>query len=62
MTSRGIFVATATNASPADRAAYEALKRELATRDWPDMNHYADAKGGLIREIRGRAGSGNGAG
>ena len=41
-------------ASPEDRAAYEALKRELASRDWPDMNHYADAKGKLIREIRAR--------
>ena len=43
-------------ASPEDRAAYEALKRELATRDWPDVNHYAEAKGPLIREILGRAG------
>jgi GrpB-like predicted nucleotidyltransferase (UPF0157 family) len=42
-------------ASPEDRTAYEALKRELATRDWPDMNHYADAKGPLIREILARA-------
>ena len=41
-------------ASPEDRAAYEALKRELATRDWPDMNHYAEAKGPLIREIAAR--------
>lgn len=41
-------------ASPEDRAAYEALKRELATRDWPDMNHYAEAKGPLIREILAR--------
>ena len=49
-------------ASPEDRAAYEALKRELATRDWPDMNHYADAKGPLIREILGRAGRGTAAG
>jgi GrpB-like predicted nucleotidyltransferase (UPF0157 family) len=40
--------------SAEDRAAYEALKRELATRDWPDMNHYAEAKGPLIREIAGR--------
>jgi GrpB-like predicted nucleotidyltransferase (UPF0157 family) len=39
-------------ASPEDRAAYEALKRELATRDWPDMNRYAEAKGALIRAIR----------
>ena len=41
-------------ASPEDRGAYEALKRELATRDWPDVNHYAEAKGGLIREILAR--------
>jgi GrpB-like predicted nucleotidyltransferase (UPF0157 family) len=41
-------------ASPEDRAAYEALKRELAARDWPDMNHYAEAKGPLIRAILGR--------
>jgi GrpB-like predicted nucleotidyltransferase (UPF0157 family) len=38
-------------ASPEDRAAYESLKRELATRDWPDVNHYAEAKGDLIRAI-----------
>jgi len=37
--------------SAADRDAYERLKRELATRDWPDMNAYADAKGCLIEEI-----------
>jgi GrpB-like predicted nucleotidyltransferase (UPF0157 family) len=46
-------------ASPEDRAAYEALKRELATRDWDDVNYYADAKGPLIRQIlaRGHQGS-----
>jgi GrpB-like predicted nucleotidyltransferase (UPF0157 family) len=44
-------------ASADDRAAYEALKRALATREWPDMNHYADAKGPLIREILDRAGT-----
>ena len=43
-------------ASPEDRRRYEALKRELATRDWPDMNHYAEAKGPLIREILARGG------
>ena len=42
-------------ASVEDRDAYEALKRSLAERDWPDMNHYAAAKGPLIREILGRA-------
>jgi GrpB-like predicted nucleotidyltransferase (UPF0157 family) len=41
-------------ASPEDRAAYERLKRELAARDWDDMNHYAEAKGELIRAIRAR--------
>ena len=40
--------------SAEDRTAYEALKRELATREWPDMNHYADAKGPLIRQITAR--------
>jgi len=33
------------------RRAYERLKRELATRQWRDMNDYADAKSGLIVEI-----------
>ncbi len=37
--------------SAEDRAAYERLKRELAAREWDDMNAYADAKGALIREI-----------
>jgi GrpB-like predicted nucleotidyltransferase (UPF0157 family) len=41
--------------STEDREAYETLKRELATRDWSDMNDYADAKGSLISEILGRA-------
>lgn len=39
----------------ADRHAYAALKRELAERDWPSMNDYADAKGDLIAEITARA-------
>lgn len=39
----------------ADRAAYEVLKRDLASRDWPDMNAYADAKSALIAEIMNRA-------
>jgi GrpB-like predicted nucleotidyltransferase (UPF0157 family) len=41
-------------ASAEDRAAYEQLKRELAARDWPDMNYYAEAKGELIRSITDR--------
>ncbi len=39
----------------ADREAYAALKHELAQRDWPDTNAYADAKGGLISQITNRA-------
>jgi GrpB-like predicted nucleotidyltransferase (UPF0157 family) len=42
-------------ASAADRRAYEQLKRELAQRDWDDMNQYADAKGPLIEAILRRA-------
>ncbi len=38
-------------ASPEDRERYERLKRELAGREWRDMNEYADAKGPLIEEI-----------
>jgi GrpB-like predicted nucleotidyltransferase (UPF0157 family) len=40
--------------SPADRAAYEHLKRNLARREWSDMNEYADAKSGLIGAILAR--------
>jgi GrpB-like predicted nucleotidyltransferase (UPF0157 family) len=35
---------------PADREAYEALKRSLAGR-WPDVNYYAEAKGPFIRRV-----------
>ncbi|MGY1604783.1 GrpB family protein [Geodermatophilus sp. SYSU D00815] len=51
----------------ADRLRYEAVKRELARRPWPDMNHYADAKSDVIAEALDRArrwrasGSGHGA-
>ena len=41
-------------ASPEDRAAYEARKRELAGRDWAARQDYADAKGPLIDEIAAR--------
>jgi GrpB-like predicted nucleotidyltransferase (UPF0157 family) len=43
--------------SDEDRRAYEQLKRELATRQWRDMNDYADAKGPLVEEILARAGT-----
>ena len=38
-----------------DRLAYERLKRELATREWSDMNEYADAKSDLIAAIIAKA-------
>lgn len=34
-----------------DRDRYAATKRELAARDWPTMNHYADAKTDVIQQI-----------
>lgn len=43
-------------ADPADRAAYEQLKRELALHEWEDMNEYAQAKTDLIEAIIARAG------
>jgi GrpB-like predicted nucleotidyltransferase (UPF0157 family) len=41
--------------SAEDRTAYELLKRELATRDWAEVNFYAEAKGSLIEAILARA-------
>jgi len=41
--------------SSEDRNSYERLKRELAAREWTDMNEYADAKASLIEKILGRA-------
>lgn len=38
-----------------DRRRYEALKRTLAQRSWPTMNHYADAKSELIAAMIQRA-------
>jgi GrpB-like predicted nucleotidyltransferase (UPF0157 family) len=35
----------------ADRQLYESTKRELATRDWPDMNAYAEAKSEVVENI-----------
>ncbi|WP_308282636.1 GrpB family protein [Pseudonocardia nigra] len=40
----------------ADRVRYETVKRELARREWRDMNYYAEAKGPVIAEILARAG------
>lgn len=38
-----------------DRERYATAKRELASRDWKTMNHYADAKSAIIGEIMERA-------
>lgn len=38
-----------------DRELYAVTKRELASRDWPSMQHYADAKTGIVEEILTRA-------
>jgi GrpB-like predicted nucleotidyltransferase (UPF0157 family) len=38
-------------AHPEARREYEAAKRALAGREWPDMNHYAEAKGPTIRRL-----------
>jgi len=41
--------------SDADRDLYAETKRELAKREWSDMNYYADAKSDVIRAILARA-------
>jgi GrpB-like predicted nucleotidyltransferase (UPF0157 family) len=38
------------------RAVYEARKRELAHREWPTMDHYAQAKGEVIEALIAQAG------
>lgn len=38
-------------ADPAARQRYEDVKRSLAGRVWPDMNHYATAKTAVILEL-----------
>ncbi|GHF55627.1 GrpB-like predicted nucleotidyltransferase (UPF0157 family) [Amycolatopsis bartoniae] len=43
-------------ASDEDRDRYAALKRELAQREWRDVNYYAEAKRPLIFEILAHAG------
>jgi GrpB-like predicted nucleotidyltransferase (UPF0157 family) len=42
-------------ADAADRALYERTKRELAARTWRHVQHYADAKSAVVREIMERA-------
>ncbi|MGC2239771.1 MAG: GrpB family protein [Acidimicrobiia bacterium] len=41
-----------------DRLEYERVKRELATREWGHVQHYADAKNEIVDEILDRAWSG----
>lgn len=38
-----------------DRALYERTKRDLAQRNWSDMNAYAEAKTEIIEGIKARA-------
>ena len=42
----------------ADRVRYESVKRELARREWPDMNYYAAAKTAVIDAILREGGDG----
>ena len=42
-------------ADEGDRELYAATKRQLAGRDWPSVQHYADAKTGVIEGILTRA-------
>jgi GrpB-like predicted nucleotidyltransferase (UPF0157 family) len=42
-------------ADPEDRELYERTKRALVGQDWADMNAYADAKTGVVAEIKDRA-------
>ncbi len=37
--------------SAEDRCRYERVKRELAAREWPDMNAYAEAKTEVVESI-----------
>jgi GrpB-like predicted nucleotidyltransferase (UPF0157 family) len=41
--------------SETDRAAYLAVKRDLAKRTWRHVQHYADAKTAIVEEILARA-------
>ena len=41
--------------SDTDRIAYERVKRQLAAREWEDMNFYAQAKDAIVAEIMAHA-------
>jgi GrpB-like predicted nucleotidyltransferase (UPF0157 family) len=38
-----------------DRELYASTKRRLAQQQWSDMNHYADAKTGVVHDVLARA-------
>ena len=38
-----------------ERALYEAVKRDLAARDWPTMQHYSEAKTAVVEAVIARA-------
>lgn len=42
-------------AVPEERELYARTKRELAARDWPTVQHYADAKNEVVDQIMARA-------
>ncbi len=53
--SRHGWVCSCSPASPAERARYTAVKRELAPHRWRHMQNYADAKAAVVDEIVARA-------
>jgi GrpB-like predicted nucleotidyltransferase (UPF0157 family) len=42
-------------ANAADRDLYVRVKRDLAGRDWADVQDYADAKSAVVQQIMDRA-------
>ena len=38
-----------------DRELYASTKRELASREWPSVNHYAEAKTEVVEAMLARA-------
>ena len=62
VTSGTLVVSDRSVSDSADRALYEAAKRELAARDWKYLQQFADAKSEVVRQILLRAGSDAGRG
>jgi GrpB-like predicted nucleotidyltransferase (UPF0157 family) len=42
-------------ANDVDRELYESVKRDLATRDWNEVQDYANAKSDVVAQIMRRA-------